>query len=98
PLVLMSAHTHSRCTVCDPYSLCSSSAPAPSQSYTLSLHDALPICIVIELMVGDLIACVTAVKHADGTIIQEPVKREWGVIEAVIADPDGYRIWVVQPT
>lgn len=66
--------------------------------HTIDKPEPVETGIVIELMVDDLIACVTAVKHADGTIIQEPVKREWGVIEAVIADPDGYRIWVVQPT
>src|SRR5207253_10501667 len=34
----------------------SSNAPATSEIYTLSLHDALPICLALETVVGKLIA------------------------------------------
>lgn len=53
--------------------------------------------IVFELMMDDVVPAVESIKNADGEIVQEPVDREWGVKEAVIADPDGYRIWIVQP-
>ncbi|WP_404456855.1 VOC family protein (plasmid) [Virgibacillus necropolis] len=53
--------------------------------------------IVFELMTDDVVAAVDFIKSAGGEIVQEPVDREWGVKEAVIADPDGYRIWIVQP-
>ena len=53
--------------------------------------------IVIELQVDDIKLAVTSIKEAGGIIIQEPINQDWGVIEAVIADPDNYRIWLVQP-
>ncbi|UJL45269.1 VOC family protein [Virgibacillus sp. NKC19-16] len=53
--------------------------------------------IVFELMTEDVVAAVESIKNVGEEIVQEPVDREWGVTEAVIADPDGYRIWVVQP-
>ena len=39
----------------------------------------------------------TAIRNAGGKIVQEPIDREWGVKEAVIADPDGHKIWLVEP-
>ncbi|WP_053218598.1 VOC family protein [Virgibacillus senegalensis] len=53
--------------------------------------------IVIEFEVDDVNKTVTSIREAGGQIIQEPVEREWGVKEAVIADPDGYNIWMVEP-
>jgi len=53
--------------------------------------------IVFELITDDVDSAVESIKNAGGEIVQEPVDREWGVKEAVIADPDGYRIWIDQP-
>ncbi len=53
--------------------------------------------IVIEFEVDDVNKTVISIKEAGGQIIQEPIDREWGVKEAVIADPDGYNIWIVEP-
>ncbi|WP_164669504.1 VOC family protein [Virgibacillus doumboii] len=53
--------------------------------------------IVFELITDDVAQAVASVKSAGGEMVQEPVDREWGVKEAVIGDPDGYRIWVVEP-
>lgn len=52
--------------------------------------------IVIELLVDDVISAVSSIKEAGGLIVQEPINREWGVKEAIIADPDGYKVWLVQ--
>ncbi|MUK89287.1 hypothetical protein GMD78_12985 [Ornithinibacillus sp. L9] len=52
--------------------------------------------MVIELLVDDVQSAVSSIKKAGGEIVQEPINREWGVKEAVIADPDGYKIWIVQ--
>lgn len=52
--------------------------------------------IVIELKVDDVSLAVSSIKETGGLVIQEPIDRAWGVIEAVIADPDGYKIWLVQ--
>ncbi|QDP41142.1 VOC family protein [Radiobacillus deserti] len=52
--------------------------------------------VVIELMVDDVIAAVSSIKNAGAEIVQEPIDREWGVKEAVVADPDGYKIWIVE--
>ncbi|SDN93552.1 VOC family protein [Tenuibacillus multivorans] len=52
--------------------------------------------MVIELLVDDLTSAVSSIKNAGGEIVQVPIDREWGVKEAVIADPDGYKIWIVQ--
>jgi len=53
--------------------------------------------VTIELLTDDVTTAVESVKSAGRKIVQEPVDREWGVKEAVIADPDGYWIWIVQP-
>ncbi|TFJ93917.1 VOC family protein [Lentibacillus salicampi] len=53
--------------------------------------------VTFELMTDDVTAAVQSIKSGSGKIVQEPVDRDWGVKEAVIADPDGYWIWVVQP-
>ncbi|SDM20026.1 VOC family protein [Sediminibacillus halophilus] len=53
--------------------------------------------IVIEFEVDNLNKTVSAIREAGGQIVQEPIDREWGVKEAVIADPDGYKIWMVEP-
>lgn len=53
--------------------------------------------IVFELLIDNLAAAILAVKNGGGKIVQEPIDREWGVKEAVIADPDGYKIWMVEP-
>lgn len=52
--------------------------------------------MVIELLVDDVAAAVSYIKSAGGEIVQQPVIQDWGVREAVIADPDGYNIWLVQ--
>lgn len=52
--------------------------------------------MVIELLVDDVDAAVSSIKSAGGGIVQRPIKRDWGVREAVIADPDGYKIWLAQ--
>ncbi|UFT98463.1 VOC family protein [Radiobacillus kanasensis] len=52
--------------------------------------------IVIELLLDDVHAAVSSIRKAGGEIVQEPIDREWGVKEAVIADPDGYKIWIVE--
>ena len=53
--------------------------------------------LVMELAVDNVDAAVSAVASSIGGVTQQPVDREWGVREAVIVDPDGYRIWLVQP-
>mgnify|MGYP001492338034 CR=1 FL=1 len=53
--------------------------------------------IAIEFLVDDVVNAVTAIRETGGTIVQEPIDREWGVKEAVIADPDGHKIWLVEP-
>jgi predicted enzyme related to lactoylglutathione lyase len=53
--------------------------------------------VVLELEVDDVESAVKAVENSEGKVIQYPVEREWGVKEAVIADLDGYRIWLVEP-
>lgn len=53
--------------------------------------------IVIELLVDNVLSAVTSIKKAGYTVIQDPVDREWGVKEAVIEDPDKYKIWLAQP-
>ena len=53
--------------------------------------------MVMELLVDDVKAAVSSIKEAGGEVSQEPIDREWGVIEAVIVDPDGYKIWISQP-
>ena len=52
--------------------------------------------IVFELLVDDVMKAISSIKENQGIIIQEPINREWGVKEAVISDPDGYKIWIVQ--
>lgn len=52
--------------------------------------------IVIEFAVDDVIAAVRYIKEAGGFIVQEPIDQPWGVKEAIIRDPDGYNIWLVQ--
>lgn len=53
--------------------------------------------LVIELAVDNVDAAASAVGSSAGHVMQQPVDREWGVREAVVVDPDGYRIWLVQP-
>lgn len=53
--------------------------------------------IVIELAVENLENCLAAVKPSKGRIVQQATERPWGVREAVICDPDGYRFWLVEP-
>ncbi len=53
--------------------------------------------IGLDFKVNDVEAMITAIKKMDAVIVQEPIEREWGVKEAVIADPDGYKLWVVEP-
>lgn len=53
--------------------------------------------VIFELLADNVTEAVASIKSAGGKIVQEPVDREWGVKEAVISDPDGYRIWIVQP-
>jgi predicted enzyme related to lactoylglutathione lyase len=53
--------------------------------------------LAMEWAVDDVEVAVSSVQSAGGSIVQEPVDRDWGVREAVIEDPDGYRIWLVQP-
>ncbi len=53
--------------------------------------------IVIELLVDRLEEAVQSIRNAGFEIIQEPVDREWGVKEAIVADPDGYKIWLAEP-
>lgn len=52
--------------------------------------------MVMELLVDDVDAAVSSIKSANGEIVQHPVHQDWGVREAVIADPDGYKIWLAQ--
>ncbi len=53
--------------------------------------------IGLDFKVNDVEALITAIKEMGAVIVQEPIEREWGVKEAVIADPDGYKLWVVEP-
>jgi predicted enzyme related to lactoylglutathione lyase len=53
--------------------------------------------LVMELAVDNVDAAASAVASSAGRVMQQPVDREWGVREAVMVDPDGYRIWLVQP-
>ncbi len=53
--------------------------------------------IGLDFQVDDAEAAIAAIRGAGGRIVQEPIIREWGVKEAVIADPDGYKLWVVEP-
>ncbi len=69
---------------------------------TLMLHIAdeptpVDYGVAIEFLVDDVEEAVTSIREAGGTIIQEPIDREWGVKEAIIADPDGHKIWLVTP-
>lgn len=52
--------------------------------------------MVMELRVDDADAAVSSIKSAGGKIVQNPANQAWGVREAVIADPDGYKIWLAQ--
>lgn len=53
--------------------------------------------MVMELYVDDVHSAVKFIKEAGGEIFQEPIDRNWGVKEAVIMDPDGYKIWLAEP-
>ena len=53
--------------------------------------------IVIELSVDDVVSAITSIKEAGGLVAQEPIDRDWGVKEAVIVDPNGYKLWFSQP-
>lgn len=53
--------------------------------------------IGLDFKVNDVEALVSEIKEKGGLIVQEPIEREWGVKEAVIADPDGYKLWIVEP-
>jgi len=53
--------------------------------------------LVVELAVDNVDAVVAAVSGSAGRVVQQPIDREWGVREAIIVDPDGYRLWLVQP-
>ncbi len=69
---------------------------------TLMLHTAdepqpVDYGVSIEFLIDDVVGAVTAIRNAGGKIVQEPIDREWGVKEAVIADPDGHKIWLVEP-
>ncbi|GIO17355.1 hypothetical protein J18TS1_04550 [Oceanobacillus oncorhynchi subsp. incaldanensis] len=52
--------------------------------------------MVIEFLVNDVSSAVSSLRNRNVKIIQDPIERPWGVKEAVIADPDGYRIWIVE--
>ncbi|WP_147210503.1 VOC family protein [Oceanobacillus sojae] len=52
--------------------------------------------VVIEFLVNDVTSAISSMKRKHTEVIQEPVNRPWGVKEAVISDPDGYRIWIVE--
>jgi predicted enzyme related to lactoylglutathione lyase len=52
--------------------------------------------MVIELLVDDVDKAVSSIKSAGGEIAQEPINQDWGVREAVVTDPDGYKIWLAQ--
>ena len=53
--------------------------------------------IVIELSVDDVVSAITSIKEAGGLVAQDPIDRDWGVKEAVIVDPNGYKLWISQP-
>lgn len=53
--------------------------------------------MVMYLSVDDVVSAVNYIKEAGFKIYQEPIERDWGVKEAVIVDPDGYKIWLAQP-
>lgn len=53
--------------------------------------------IGLDFQVDDVEALVSAAKEMGAVIVQEPIEREWGVKEAVIADPDGHKLWFVEP-
>jgi predicted enzyme related to lactoylglutathione lyase len=52
--------------------------------------------MVIELLVDDVDAAVSSIKTDGGEIVKGPINQDWGVREAVIVDPDGYKIWLAQ--
>lgn len=52
---------------------------------------------MIELSVDDVVSAITSIKEAGGLVAQEPIDRDWGVKEAVIVDPNGYKLWISQP-
>ncbi|MFA1822008.1 VOC family protein [Virgibacillus oceani] len=52
--------------------------------------------MVMELLVDNVDVAVSSIKSAGGEIVQNPINQDWGVREAVIADPDGYKIWLAQ--
>ncbi|MCU9614714.1 VOC family protein [Caldibacillus lycopersici] len=52
--------------------------------------------ISFDILVDDVDLLIETVKQAGTTILQEPINREWGVREAIIADPDGYKLWFIQ--
>ncbi|MBR7553919.1 VOC family protein [Allobacillus sp. GCM10007491] len=53
--------------------------------------------IVIELSVDNVVSAITSIKEAGGLVAQEPIDRDWGVKEAIITDPNGYKLWISQP-
>ena len=53
--------------------------------------------IGLDLKVNAIEAMVSVLREAGVLIVQNPIEREWGVKEAVIADPDGYKLWVIEP-
>jgi predicted enzyme related to lactoylglutathione lyase len=52
--------------------------------------------MVMELLVDNVDAAVASIESNGGRTEQQPVNQDWGVREAVIADPDGYKIWLSQ--
>lgn len=77
------------------------SAGASEHKTTILLHvidDPEPVekGMVIEFLVKDVSSAVSSLRNRKIEIVQDPIERPWGVKEAVIADPDGYRIWIVE--
>ncbi|MFD1413634.1 VOC family protein [Oceanobacillus jeddahense] len=77
------------------------SVGTPEHKITILLHiidepEPVEKGIVIEFLVDNVISAVSSLRNRNVEIVQDPTDRPWGVKETVIADPDGYKIWIVE--
>ncbi|GAA3759829.1 VOC family protein [Salinactinospora qingdaonensis] len=61
-----------------------------------SEHAPTPEATQLWLQVADIEAAHTQLRDRGATILREPVREPWGLVEMWLADPDGLRICVVQ--
>lgn len=52
--------------------------------------------ISIDFEVEDVEEAVSIIEEAGYKVTQGPIVQEWGVKEAIVTDPDGHKIWLVE--